>query len=600
MILKGNFRSYQLRTTALCGTLLLLSAGSGMAADITQSRLEHPEAESQNWILGYGNYQGHMFSKLTQINRDNVKNLKVAFTLPLASALSGNPDTNLMNHGLVDDGFLFIDDGRGGIYKIDLNSNDSAQVVWKADAAVSADESNRTRGLAFWGNGVYANLTDGRVVAVDRDTGEFMWDKQIARTDHPKGSGVNVKGEYFDAAPLAINGRILVGNSYGDGLTRGWLESLDAKDGGRGWRTYMVPGPGEPGHETWKDKNEAWRVGGAGLWTTGTYDPDQKLTFWGTGNAQPMFDVQYRPGDNLFAGSVVALNIDDGKIKFYFQYTPNEGWDYDENGVHQLITIPVNGQNRKILYHWGRNGFVYRLDGTNGQFLDATQYAEKINWTKGIDSKTGKPIEYDPTKDVQTYIPESRLLRGDQPETFCPTATGGVRWQSVAYNPDKFIAYSAARDGCSTMQVGEAKPLPGTAMLDAKAPGGIRGRLDAATKQVNVHGLVAAADVRTNKIITTAKYPYESQSGALATAGGLLFTAYVDGRVSAMDDDKLTELWHFNTGVTTKAPPFTFSVKGRQYVAILAGGGRKGSGYTADYPEASRWVNGPTLFFFAL
>ncbi len=589
-----------LSSTILAGAAAIMVGGPSWAADVTQQRLENTDSEPQNWLLPWGDYQGHMYSKLDQINRDNVKNLKVAFTVPMASALSGNPELNLMNGGLVDDGFLYIDDGRGGIYKIDLTKADKASVVWKADAAVSPDESNRTRGMALLGNAVYANLTDGRVVAVNRDTGEFLWDKQIARVDHEGGSGVNIKGEYFDAAPLPVEGKIMVGNSYGDGLTRGWLEAVDPATGEGGWRTYMVPGPGEPGHETWKDDHEVWRIGGAGLWTTGTYDPKMHTMFWGTGNAQPMFDVQYRPGDNLYAGSIVAMNPDDGKIQWYFQYTPNEGWDYDENGVHMVINAPIDGKDQTILGHWGRNGFFYRLSATDGQFISATQYVDKVTWTAGIDSKTGKPVEYDPSKDVQTYIPEARFLRGDPPKTACPTATGGVRWQSVAYDPTKYIAYESARDGCFQKQVAEAKPLPGTAMLDSKAPGGIRGANNDATKNIDVHGLVAAADVRTGKIVARQTYPYESQSGALVTAGGLLFTAYVDGHVAALNSDDLSEVWHFNTNATTKAPPFTFSVNGKQYVAILAGGGRSGSGYTADYPEAANWVNGPMLFFFSL
>ncbi|MSO71373.1 MAG: hypothetical protein EXQ88_05095 [Alphaproteobacteria bacterium] len=578
----------------------LLATWPGYAADVTKARLEGAAAEPQNWLLPYGNYEGHMFSRLDQINRGNVANLKVAFTLPLASALTGNPDLNLMNHGIADDGFLYIDDGRGGIYKVDLNSNDKAQIVWKADAAVSADESNRSRGIAVWGNAVFHNLTDGRVVKVNRDTGEIMFDKLVARTDHPKGSGVNIKGEYFSAAPLVVNGKIMVANSYGDGLTRGWLHAMNPDTGAELWRTYMVPAPGEPGHETWKDNNEAWRIGGAGLWTTGTYDPALNLTYWGTGNAQPMFDVQYRPGDNLYSASIVAMNVDDGKIKWHFQYTPNEGWDYDENGVHQIYNVNVGGAPRKIIGHWGRNGFFYRLDGVNGAFMDATQYVAKVTWTKGIDPKTGKPVEYDPSKAVQTYIPETRMLRGDAPETYCPTITGGVRWQSVAFNPTKNRSYSAAIDGCTTIQVGESKRLAGTAMLDPKAPGGIRGRIDAATKNLGYTGLVRSVDVLTNKMVASFSYPYESQSGAFATAGGLIFTAFLDGRVVALDDETLKELWHFNTGVITKAPPFSFSAKGKQYIAILAGGGRKGSGYTAAWPEAKNWVNGPVVFFFAL
>jgi alcohol dehydrogenase (cytochrome c) len=594
---------FQKRRTALLtgicgGAFTLMMAMPALSADVTQERLENATSEPQNWLLPYGNYQGHMFSRLDQINRDTVQDLGVAFTLPVQSAAIGNPDLNLMNHGLVDEGFLFIDDGHGGIYKIDLNSGDSANVLWKADAAVSPDESNRSRGMSFWGNAVYHNLTDGRVVAVDRESGEFLWDVQVARTEHPKGSGVNIEGEYFDASPLPIEGKLLVGQSYGDGLTRGFLAAVDAESGEEVWRTYMVPGPGEPGHETWKDANEVWRIGGAGLWTTGTYDPEQRLTIWGTGNAQPMFDVEYRPGDNLFTGSAVAMNVDDGTIKWYFQYTPNEGWDYDENGVHQIYDVEIDGEQRKVIGHWARNGFFYRLDGTTGEFIDATQYVAEVNWTTGIDAKTGKPVEYDPNLDVQTYVPESRMMRGDPEESFCPTWLGGVRWQSVAYNPDSFTSYSAAFDGCSIRPVAEARPLPGSAMLDPDAPGGIRGAI--AGRHTGAHGLVAAVDVRTNEMKARTEMPYESQSGVLATGGGLIFTAFVDGRVSAFNDESLEEVWHFNTGATTKAPPFTFQVGDRQYLAILAGGGRQGSGYSSVWPEAANWVNGPVLYFFAL
>jgi alcohol dehydrogenase (cytochrome c) len=585
-------------STIVGGLISVVVAAPSFAADVTQSRLEHASQEPQNWLLGYGNYQGHMFSALDQINRGNVADLNVAFTLPIASALSGNPELNMMNHGLVEGGFLYFDDGRGGIYKVDLTSGDAARIVWKADAAVSPDESNRTRGVAMWGNAVYHNLTDGRVIAVDRDTGEFIWDRQVGRTDHPKGSGVNIEGEYFDAAPLPVNGKILVGNSYGDGLTRGWLAAIDADTGDEVWRTYMVPGPGEPGHETWQDENEVWRIGGAGLWTTGTYDPETKLTFWGTGNAQPMYDPEYRPGDNLYAGSVVAMNVDNGNIDWYFQYTPNEGWDYDENGVHQIYDLTIDGSPRKVIGHWGRNGFFYRLDAMNGEFMDARQYVAEINWTAGIDPKTGKPVEYDSTKAVQTYLPETRPARGKGPTIFCPTAAGGVRWQSVAYNPNKGVAYSAALDGCSSRDTAEARPLPNSAMLDPDGPGGIRG--NAGSVNIDFHGLVRSVDVRTNEMIASHTAPYESQSGALATAGGLVFTAFVDGRIVALNDDTLEEMWHFNSNVTTKAPPFTFSVGGKQFVAIIAGGGRTGSGYTASWPEAATWVNGPVMLFFSL
>ena len=592
-----RLRARALASTVLAGAFTALLGGQGFAADVTQERLNNAQSEPQNWLLPFGNYEGHMFSKLDQINRDNVKNLKVAFTQPLGSAMIGSPDLNLMNYGLVDDGIMFVDDGWGAIYKIDLHGGRSI-IQWMADSAVSKDERNRTRGMATWGNAVYHNLNDGRVVAVDRDLGEFLWDQQIARVKHPKGT-INEEKENFTAAPLAVDGKILVGQSGGDDLTRGWLAAVDAATGAEVWRTYMVPGPGEPGHETWKDANQAWKVGGAALWTTGTYDPETGLTYWGTGNAQPMFDVEYRPGDNLFAGAVVAMDVKDGAIKWHFQYTPNEGWDYDENGVHQIIKLDINGEPRKVLGHWGRNGFFYRLDETNGQFLDASQYVETVNWTKGIDPKTGKPVEYDPNVAVQTYIPETRMLRGDPEETFCPHWLGGVRWQPPAYNAEKFLSYSAGFDGCGIRPVVASVPIDGgNGGIDPDEGGGIRGAL--AGRVVNPGGLVAAVDVRDNKLVATHKQPYDNQSGVLATAGGVVFTATLDGGVVALNDETLEEMWRFDTGIVgVKAPVFTFSVDGKQYVAVVCGG-RSGSVQATAYPDLANRSTGAMIYFFAI
>jgi len=593
-----NVRRKAIASTVLASAFAFGLALPAQAANVDQNRLNNADAEPQNWLLPFQNYQGHMFSRLNQVNRTNVANLKVAFTVPIGSAMIGNPNLNLENAALVDDGMMFISDGWGAIYKIDMNSGDKGKILWKADGAVSKDERNRDRGMALWGNAVYANETDGRVLAVNRDTGEFLWDKQVGRVAWQGKTDTNNKKEGFDAAPLGVEDKILVGQSAGDDLTRGWLEALDAKTGNPVWRTYMVPAPGEPGSETWKDKNQAWKVGGAALWTTGTYDPDTKVTLWGTGNAQPMFDAEYRPGDNLFAGSVVAMNVADGKIKWYFQYTPNEGWDYDENGVHQIITLPINGVNRKILGHWGRNGFFYRLDGNNGQFLDATQYVDQVTWTKGIDPKTGKPVEYDPNLDVQKYIPEARPARGRGQVTACPTATGGVRWQPVAYNPNTYMSYSAGRDGCFGKEVIASVPATtNDGMIDAKAGGGIRGA--GPTKNILTYGLISAVNVQTNKLVAKHREPYDNVSGATATAGGLVFTGDQDGKVVAYDDQTLQELWHFNTGISIKAPVTVFAIGGKEYIGVMAGGAG-GASLAGTFPDLAQMSTGAVYYVFSL
>src|SRR5688572_30187538 len=262
MRLITNRRLMAATTTVLGGAMLALSLPAA-AAPVTQSRLENADAEPQNWLTGFQNYSSHRYSRLTQINRDNVANLKVAFTVPVTTGLRGRNSINLEGHALVDDGFMYFDDAGGMIYKVDVRSGTKGAVLWRADAALSRESGTTTRGITMWGDAVYHNLTDGRVVGVNRTSGEFLFDKQIARIAHAKGSNQNLQRESFTAAPLAAEGKILVGNSAGDSGTNGWLAAVDAVTGTELWRTYTIPGPGEPGHETWKDTHGAWKTGAA-------------------------------------------------------------------------------------------------------------------------------------------------------------------------------------------------------------------------------------------------------------------------------------------------------------------------------------------------
>lgn len=581
-----------------------IAVGAGIpvqAADVTQERLNNADSEPQNWLTTFQNYSAHRFTRLDEINRDNVANLKVAYTVPLTTALIGRTKADLEGAPLVDDGIMYLDDGAGVFYKIDLTSGTHGAVQWRADAAVGKEETNRTRGLAMYGNAIYHNLTDGRVVAVDRDSGEFIFDQQIARVAHPEGSNLNLEKEQFTAAPLAAEGKILVGQSAGDAGANGWLAAVDATTGEELWRTYTIPGPGEPGHETWEDDHGAWMTGAGALWTTGSYDPEQNVTIWGVAQPGPMHDPEFRPGDNLYTNSAVAFNMDDGAIVWHFQYVPNESWDYDEQGVHQLIDAPFGGEDRKQVVHWGRNGFLYQLDRTNGEFIHASQFVDEVNWTAGIDPKTGKPLEYDPNLAVQEYIPEFRMVRGEpQGEPICPHRLGGVRWQTPAYNPDTMITYIAARDGCASFAVLPVEALP-EGGIDPQGPGGFHGIDRPNIKDFGVRGIIAAADVTTGEIVAKANSHYDNQSGALATSGGLIFTATVDGTVTAHNSDSLEQLWSFTTGIGIKAPPISFAVNGKQYVAIVAGGNITQSGWSEAFPElATQLIPGAMLYVFAL
>jgi alcohol dehydrogenase (cytochrome c) len=584
--------------TILGGALATAVAMPAMAVDVTQGRLANSDLEAQNWLMGFQNYSSHRYSGLAQINRSNVGDLKVAYTIPLTSSLVGRTKTNSQNYPLVDNGMMYVDDAGGVYYKIDITSGTEGVVIWTADAAVEKDIGARSRGIAMWANSILHNLEDGRVISIDRDSGEFNWDLQIARIEGvPGSSGINIDREGFTAAPIAVNGKLLVGNSKGDAGSNGWLAALDIETGEELWRTYMIPGPGEFGFDTWADDHNAWKTGGAGLWTTGSVDLAANVTIWGTAQPVPMFDPEFRPGDNLYTNSAIAMDLDDGSIRWFFQYTPNESWDYDEQGVHMLIDAPYLGTDRSMVTHYGRNGYYYQLDRTNGDFISATQFVDMVNWTAGIDPKTGKPVEYDPNLALQTYIPETRFLRGEglNNQAACPDFVGGVRWQPPAYNPNKRIAYSAGQDGCFILEVQGSLSLGPDGGIDREAQGGLFGHLDANWSEIqhfDQHGLLAAIDVTTGKVISRHRQTHPNRTGILATAGGLVFTGNDDGAITAHDDETLQELWRFHTGIVIKAPPISFSVGGKQYLAIIAGGN--------GGPVADRLSVGNTMYVFSL
>src|SRR5947209_5249143 len=460
----------RLASSALAGISAVALAAATVSGQYTMTvgreRLANAQNEPQNWLMMNGDYGSIRYSKLTQINRENVKNLRMVWAMALGGMqdVGQNGPENEVNP-LIDNGFLYTSDGWGAIYKIDGRNPHKGEFVWVTDPGVPhKGNAPRTRGIALWEDLVIANLPDGRVIAVNRNKGEIVWDKMIATTNE-FGSK-----ERFNAAPITADGKVIVANGAGDAKTRGWIGALDARSGKELWRWYVVPKPGDPGSETWKDTNNAWRTGGGGLWQVGSYDPATKLTIWGTGNPVPISDPEARPGDNLYTNSAVALDIDTGKLVWHFQYLPNDSWDYDEIGIHMLYDVTINGETRKAVAHFGRNGFYYTLDRANGSFIKGGQYVNELNWTKGLDPKTGMPVEYDPRLDVQKYIPETRALRADRGvmKRACPTWHGGVAHQPTAYNPVKHIAYGVGAEGCFSQEGAEVAYKPGGGMDKTK------------------------------------------------------------------------------------------------------------------------------------
>jgi alcohol dehydrogenase (cytochrome c) len=559
-------RSGHVAKAALLGvSLAALTAPAGAVEykmTVNQDRLIHADREPQNWLLMNGDYGSTRYSKLSQINRDNVKNLHMVWALALRGMqdIGQNGPENEVNP-LIDNGFMYTSDGWGTVYKIDARSGDHGEFVWIADPGVK-HEGNipRTRGIALWEDLVINNLPDGRVIAINRDSGEIVWDKQVAK---PNEFGTK---ERMNSAPLVAEGKVLVANGAGDSGTRGWLTALDARTGNELWRWYAIPKPGEPGSETWKDKNNAWKTGGGGLWQTGSYDPETKLTIWGTGNPVPQYDPTSRPGDNLYTNSVVALDVNTGKLQWYFQYLPNDSWDYDEIGVHMLFNVNIGGEPRKVVSHFARNGFFYSIDRNNGSFVKGAQYVNDLNWTKGLDPKTGKPIEYDPKLDVQTYVAAARPMPGDPTKRSCPTWHGGVAYQPTAYNPVKQIAYGVGAEGCSSWN-------GSTAAFKGPDGGLDRGKFGKRTYSSDLYyGSITAYDVVSQKVLAKAVTDIEVRSGATVTAGGVLFSALQDGWVVAYDDENLHELWRFNIGTPIKGTPVVFAIGPKEYLAVQTSG----------------------------
>ena len=535
------------RRTTFMLTGLMFAASPTLAGEVTPGRLVNANREPQNWLMNHRTYDGQRFSPLTRINRENVKNLKLAFAVPLGGQI-GNGAVEATP--LAENGFLYITDSSGVLYKIDATPGDAGRIMWAMDPKQERPGINR--GAALWGNLVIAPANSpARIFAVDKDSGKLVWETNMTESQPQL---------RITAAPLAINDHIIVGASGGDSGVRDWIAGLDGATGKVLWRKYTIPAPGEPGSETWKGTTNAWQTGGAAVWVTGTYDPDSNQTIWGTGNPVPMFDPYYRPGDNLYTNSAISWNPETGNMNWYFQFTPGDMWDYDEIGTHILIDGNVAGQPRKLVTHSARNGFLYTMDRFNGQIIGAKPYMDNVNWTKGIDQKTGKPVDYDPAKDIQTYAGVGNLTPGAPLQKVCPSIGGGNNYWPSSYSPQTKLLYIPAMTGCNNIAIDREKH---------NAQRGWNGGNFATDERFESN--LTSVDPITFEIKKNLHLPYPNWSGTLSTAGGLVFLALLDGAVAAFDDASLEELWRINVGSGFTAPPMTFEVNGRQYVAIVSG-----------------------------
>jgi alcohol dehydrogenase (cytochrome c) len=565
-------------------TLLFVASTAltpALAADVTPERLLNADKEPQNWLMNHRTYDGQRFSPLERINKSNVKGLKLAYAVPLGGG-AGNEWNEAT--ALAEDGFLYITDSWGVLYKIDARAGDVGRIVWRMDPKQERQVNNR--GAAFWGNLVITPANGpARIIATDKDSGKVVWETHVAY-DQPL---LQITG-----AVLPIKDKIIVGAAGGDRGVRDWVAALDAPTGKLIWLKHTIPAPGEPGSETWKDKNDTWRTGGGAVWVTGTYDPATHQTIWGIGNPVPMMDPSARPGDNLYTNSAVSYDPDTGKMNWYFQYTPNDGWDYDEVGTHILIDGQIAGENRKLITHSARNGFTYTMERNNGQIVAAKPYMDNINWTKGIDQKTGKPIDYDPNKDVQLYAGAATPTQAEPVKRLCPNRTGGNNYWPSSFSPKTKLLYIPAMTACedvtNSRQLAERGKDQGWFV---RSGGGYRA-------PERYESNLTAVDPFTGDVKKTITLRYPNYSGTLATGGGLVFIALMDGTVAAYDDTTLDEVWKVNVGSGFAAPPMTFEVNGKQYIAIASGPSGAAKSKLINTPELKEQRNAMVLYVFGL
>jgi len=514
-------------------SLLLACVTVPAFSQVTSDRLLKAAREPQNWLTYSGNYAGWRYSTLEQIKVSNIAKLQAQWVFQ--SGVQGLFETT----PLVVDGVLYGTGPEDVAFAVDARTG---KAIWRYRRSFPEKMTvccgHVNRGFAILGARVFMATLDAHVIALDTKTGNLVWDAPAADSS---------KGYSFTLAPLLVKDKVVVGVSGGEYGIRGFIDAYDANTGKRIWRHYTVPIPGEPGSETWG--GNSWKTGGAPAWITGSYDSDLNLLYWPTGNPSPDLYGRERPGDNLFSECMLALDADTGKLKWYFQFTPHDVYDYDSTEVPILLDTDWNGQPRKLLVQANRNGFFYVLDRTNGQFLRATPYA-KVTWAKGIDA-AGRPIPQfqDLPLSTSTYI--------------CPSFLGATNWFSPSYNPQTGWVYVSAFEHCQNL-TSWPQPFEEGHRFIGSTGDKLRTEKD--------WGAVRALDPHTGEMKWEFKFYSGPWAGTLSTAGGLVLTGDIDGNLIALDARTGEHLWHFQTGAAINSVPMTYSVDGKQYIIIPAGG----------------------------
>ncbi|HXA76378.1 MAG TPA: PQQ-dependent dehydrogenase, methanol/ethanol family [Candidatus Acidoferrales bacterium] len=513
---------------------LLLAPPRSFAQDVTYEQLVRADHTPQDWLMYGGDYKSQRYSRLTQINRENVHSLKAAWMYQ-----PNHPLQPFESSPVVVDGMMYVTEPLSTVTALDARLGTKIW-TWSAhlpDKILTVGVHRSNRGVAILDNTLYMETLDAHLVALDAKTGAVRWTVHVDEND---------RGYAMTGAPRVLNGKVIVGVSGGDVGIRGFVDAYDAKTGKRIWRVWTIPSPGEPGSETWgKDMSG---TGGGGTWGTGSYDPELNLLYWTTGNPAPDYNGSDRVGDNLYSDSVLAIDPDAGKLKWYFQFTPHDTHDWDAIQVPLLFDNTVDGKPRKFLALANRNGFYYVLDRVTGEFVAGVPFVTET-WAKGLDKK-GRPIllpNTEPTAEGNLVYPDGH---------------GGTNWNSPSYSPQTKLFYVSAREIGAYTVAGKPKvDFPGFG-------GGGRNALSGDDS----YGAIRALDVMTGKLKWQYKMLSPAETSTLATAGDLVFAVTDEGNFFALDAASGKLLWEFTVGgANAESNLITYEVGGKQYVIGASG-----------------------------
>jgi alcohol dehydrogenase (cytochrome c) len=518
---------------------------ASLPGQVTYDRLLHPEKEPQNWLHYSGNYNAQRYSALDGITRDNAKNLELQWVYQARSLekFEATP--------LVVDGVMYFTEAPNNVIAADAKTG---AIFWVYEYRPSPDArpccGAVNRGVSILGDTLFMGTIDARLIAIDAKAGRPIWSVQVA---DPK------LGYAITHAPLVVKDKVIVGMAGAEYGIRGFIAAYDATTGKEAWRFYTVPGKGEPGNETWA--GDSWEHGGGSAWITGAYDPALNLVYWGTGNPGADWNSDNRAGDNLYTDCAVALDADTGKLKWYFQFTPHDDYDYDAVQIPVLVDANWKGSPRKMMMWANRNGFFYVLDRTNGQFLFGMPFT-KQTWAKGLDEK-GRPIR----AEKMTPTPEGTIIY--------PGVQGGTNWYSPSYSPRTGLFYiSTWNDYYMNLAKMPVEYSPGQRYTGgaprSPTPSILRGPINTWTED-NGSGAVLAVDPNSGEKKWQFKMTDVTGSGILSTATDVVFSGGREGYFYALDGRTGAMLWKTALGGQVASGPITYRADGKQYVAVAAG-----------------------------